>query len=228
MTTIFRQFAATSPNVFFITARRDWTDRSFCDDLSEAVCGSGPSSWSPSLGYREIEDELLRRDDRVEIVDEGDALLGRKNRYLDCLRVLNDRVGGCLILLSRGNLRQAVTAAQTSELKAVRWRLEREIELPVPSIGDLKLFARELHQVEIADDLAKDIFARLGKSVSIRSLVSELEPLGNAARVEKLSSLNLTAWRRLSGLPEPQKIATRRPLPALPLSESRAAGGGAA
>ena len=115
----------------------------------------------------------------------------------------------------------------TSGLQAVRSRIEVLIELPAPSLADVKLFAREQCEIEVAADLASDIFQRLGKSISIRSIVTELRRIEDAARLENLSSVNLATWRRLMGISEAAKIPATR-LKALAVSEPREVRGGAA
>lgn len=216
----------------FLVPRPMAPDRIFLDDVHEAVCGYRPSHWGMDATWRDICADLGKRDNSTLIVDEADRLLGRNYHYLGMLRAICDTTRTRLILGSRGSLRQALTAGTNDELRCVKSRLQIEVELPSPSVADARLIARELCEIEIAGDLAVDVYKRAG--ASIRSLINEFRAVEQAAQSASLTSLDLVGWRRLMGMPEPAKIAAPRatkmitPAAAADPREARSAGGAVA
>ncbi|HLW71366.1 MAG TPA: AAA family ATPase [Candidatus Binataceae bacterium] len=213
-TTAAAQFAITTDAALF-TPPPNATDRTWLDRLYESVVGGEPAQWGPDSRWREIERELKRRDGRALIADEIENM---NHGQLESMRHICDRARAKLILCSRGSLLRALKAAATAEMQVLSSRAHVRVELPAPSLRDVKLLAQELSEVEIAGDLASDIFKRAG--ASIRAILHELQAIEQAALFADVKSLDLAGWIKMLGgvkaeakLPAPLKAITARELP---------------
>jgi hypothetical protein len=186
----------------------------FWDGLYEAVCRCRASHWRSDTRLREICGEMERREMETGavptlLVDDADFLLKKHALYLECLRYVMDRVRGRLILGSSGPLYKALAAAKPGAgLECLASRTRVRVEIPSPTVNDVKLLARELiPEIEIAGDLAREISERL--YVSTRTIIDDLRAAEQTALVAGLTSLNLENYKTLTGRPGAKATAPR-------------------
>jgi DNA transposition AAA+ family ATPase len=123
---------------------------------------------------------------RPLFIDEADYLVD-KRRLIETLRDIHDLATVPVVLIGMHGFRRKITHLQQLTGRIAQW-----VEFEPASADDAALLARELAEVDIADDLVR----KLHESArgSIRLIVVGLNRIEQFARARSLNKIGLHAW----------------------------------
>jgi DNA transposition AAA+ family ATPase len=197
-TTCARQVCLDEQGVW-LEAQPAWTPNWMLGDLALEL--GAERGWSARLNF-ERATAALRADPRAIFVDEADRLAGRR-RYdvVETLRAIHDQTQSPLILIG---MKQFPRAVRT--MPQLDSRVAYEIEFLPCDLKDVRMLAEELCEVELADDLIRQMHeATAGCARRIRIALERIENFAKRNRKHRVA---------LNDLPENfQFVASRRGTP---------------
>jgi len=166
----------------YFVAKEFQSDSWLVSDLADEICG---------YSYRNIRENYqtiigaLRQKPRGIIIDEAHSI----PRRFEVLRYISDTAGVPLVLSGTEDLARAIHASAPLESRVAGWTTIAHCNL-----ADARLFAEELCEIAIADDLLKTVLEVTGGSA--RGIVIAL------SRLESLAHRRGKKVLRLSDIPE--------------------------
>ena len=174
---------ATRQHGVFVRALATTTPSS----LVESICKElGISRRVSIVGTIETIVEKLANTHRPLFVDEADYIADNK-RLVETLRDIHDLASVPVILVGMQNLRRTVSTREQLSGRIAQW-----VEFQESSLDDARVLARELCEVEVADELVQ----RLHTSArgAVRLIVVGLGRIEQFARSRNLSKVGATDW----------------------------------
>lgn len=125
---------------------------------------------------------------RPLFVDEADYVVGQ-SRLIDTLRDVHDLSSVPVILIGMAGIDRKISTSLQLAGRMSQW-----VEFQPSTVKDAQLLARELCEVDVADDLVADLHARAGGSV--RNIVVGLGKIEQHARARGTGKVALADWPR--------------------------------
>jgi DNA transposition AAA+ family ATPase len=163
----------------WVEAQPEWSPAWMMTDLAAEVgCGR---FYSTQRNFEAIK-RTLREFPRPIFIDEADRLCARM-RLVETLRALHDATTAPLVLIGMSQLPTAIYA-----IPQVVSRLATAVEFEPCDLADTRLLARELAEIEIAEDLVKELHRQTGgEPRAIRIALQRLEALARRQRKNRLA-----------------------------------------
>jgi DNA transposition AAA+ family ATPase len=153
--------------------------------LADEICGYSYSNIREN--YQAIIGALRQRP-RGLIIDEAHGIARNSSRF-EVLRYISDEAGVPLVLSGTEDLARAIHALPPLESRVAGWTT-----IALCNFADVKLFAEELCEIAIADDLLKTVLeVTAGSARGIVIALSRLESLAHRRGMKRL---------RLADIPE--------------------------
>ncbi len=174
---------ATRQNGVFVRALATTTPSS----LVESICKElGISRRATNVATIEAIVQRLAETNRPLFVDEADYIAESK-RLVETLRDIHDLANVPVILIGMQHLRRAVSAREQLSGRIAQW-----VEFQESTLDDARTLARELAEVEVADDLLQALHASARGTV--RLIVVGLGRIEQFARSRALAKVGAADW----------------------------------
>ena len=180
---------ATRQHGVFVRALATTTPSS----LVESICKElGIARRATNVGTIETIVEKLAETNRPLFVDEADYIAEQK-RLVETLRDIHDLSSVPVILIGMQNLRRTISTREQLAGRIAQW-----VEFQESTLDDARTLARELAEVEIADDLVQRLHASANGAV--RLIVVGLGRIEQFARSRGLSKVSVAEWPKTADL----------------------------
>lgn len=174
---------ATRQHGVFVRALATTTPSSLCESICKEL---GIARRSTIVGTIESIVERLAETGRPLFIDEADYIADQK-RLVETLRDVHDLASVPVILIGMQNLRRTVTTREQLAGRIAQW-----VEFQEATVDDTRTLARELAEVEVAEDLVHRLHA--ATSGSVRKIVVGLNRIEQYARSRGLSKIGSAEW----------------------------------
>lgn len=176
---------ATRQHGVFVRARSVWTPTSMLDSVCKELSIASRARVAQTVDA--IVDKLAETG-RPLFVDEADYVVGQP-RLIDTLRDVHDLSSVPVILIGMAGIDRRISLSPQLAGRMSQW-----VEFQPSTIADARLLAKDLCEVEVADDLVAALHARAAGSV--RLIVVGLAQIEHHARARGASTLALADWPR--------------------------------
>ncbi|HEL4296598.1 ATP-binding protein [Stenotrophomonas maltophilia] len=174
---------ATRQHGVFVRALATTTPSS----LVESICKElGIARRPTNVGTIETIVEKLAETNRPLFVDEADYIADQK-RLVETLRDIHDLASVPVILIGMQNLRRTISTREQLAGRIAQW-----VEFQESTLDDARTLARELAEVDVADDLLQRLHASARGTV--RLIVVGLGRIEQFARSRSLSKVSAADW----------------------------------
>lgn len=168
---------------YWVEAQAEWTPAWMMTDLAAEV---GCGRFHSTQRNFEAVTRALRAEPRPIFIDEADRLCARM-RLVETLRAIHDATTAPLILIGMSQLPTAIYA-----IPQVVSRLAAAVEFEPCDLADTRLLARELAEIEIAEDLVKELHRQTaGEPRAIRIALQRLERVASRGSKRRLALADL-------------------------------------
>ncbi|KAF1692730.1 DNA transposition protein [Pseudoxanthomonas jiangsuensis] len=174
---------ATRQHGVFVRALATTTPSS----LVESICKElGIARRQSIVATIEVIVERLAETNRPLFVDESDYITG-STRLVETLRDIHDLASVPVILIGMQHLRRAVSTREQLAGRIAQW-----VEFQESSLDDARVLARELCEVDVADELVQRLHTAAHGAV--RLIVVGLGRIEHVARSRGLSKVSAADW----------------------------------
>ena len=165
-------------DAIWVEAQPDWTPRWMTADIAEEL--GAPRAKITEHNFRAIL-ACLRERPRAIFIDEADRLVKRLH-LAETLRAIHDQSQAPLILIGMSQLPRAVKA-----MPQLDSRISARVEFQPCDLRDVRTLAEELCEIELGDDLIKEIHrATVGSARLVRIALERLENLARRRTIGRL------------------------------------------
>lgn len=177
------QHVCLSEPAIWVEAQPDWTARWMTADIAEEL--GAERGKITEQNFRSIIGSL-REYPRAVFIEEADRLVTRMH-LAETLRAIHDQSGAPLILIGMKNLPLAVQKVPQLERRIAHW-----VEFLPCDLRDTRMLAEQLCEIEIADDLIREIHqVARGSAGKIHIALERLERLAGLRTMRKLKLADL-------------------------------------
>lgn len=176
---------ATRQHGVFVRARATWTATSMLETICRELNIASRARVAQTVDA--IVDKLAESG-RPLFVDEADYVVGNA-RLVDTLRDLHDLSNVPVILIGMAGIDRRISLSPQLAGRMAQW-----VEFQPCNTEDARLLARELCEVEVADDLVGELHMRA--CGSIRNIVVGLGRIEQFARSRSSKSIASADWPR--------------------------------
>lgn len=179
---------ATRQHGVYVRAKRVDTPTSLLDAISKELNIASRARVAQTVDA--IVNKLAETG-RPLFVDEADYVV-QQSRLVETLRDLHDLSSSPVILIGMAGIDRKISAIPQLAGRIAQW-----VQFQPCSAADAKLLARELCEVEVADDLVADLHAKAGGSV--RNITVGLAKIEQFGRSRSRTKVELADWPRGEG-----------------------------
>jgi DNA transposition AAA+ family ATPase len=180
------QHTCLMEDAVWVTAHPEWTPSWMCGDIAVELGAdrrrSTRENFANAVG-------ALRKLPRAVFIDEADWLVERRLQLqkVETLRALHDATQAPLILIGMNQLPRAIKALPQLESRVAHW-----LEFLPCDLRDVRTMAETLCEIELGDDLIREIHRATGGSArSVRLALERLEMLSRRRGKRKLQTADL-------------------------------------
>jgi DNA transposition AAA+ family ATPase len=178
-------FVANECDGVMIEAKPIWTPRWMLSDIMREL-GAAPSNRSQEIFEFIVRD--LKRNPRPIFIDEADRIAAREI-LVETLRAIHDATNVPFVLVGMDQFKRR--AALRPQLAR---RVCREVEFKPATLDDARLLARELCEIEVADDVIVELHRRAHGSIGL--LIGALGDAEKTAKKQGAKIVNLADFAK--------------------------------